>query len=348
MKLDTLIRDTFTAHEHLAPDAAAVLASVHDEFGHRGGLRRPLAVAASVALVGGAAAAAAELGGSDPARHPADAGSPVSSSAAAPRVQALTMPFDLGWLPSGTVHYLARRINVGAAAGSHTPVFDGEYLMAIDTSSGTVVVDVQQLPGPVGEARFKCGPGQAVTIDGRSGTESADAGGACGYEVYFTDSARGTMYVNVAAHHGDQVAAGDLVSIGRQVAGGVSFPGTAEVTPEFGVGYVPDGLRVRAFDVAAADSTAPSAGDTSGTGTSYDLGDDAHLDGAVDIGSDFLPMPGQGTPGADVQGRPTLSYDDDGYRTVVVKRAVDGRDVRLSGKVPLAELYRIADGLVLP
>jgi hypothetical protein len=350
MNTETLLVETFTEHEYLAPDAEQVLAGVHAQVGARRTFARPLSIAASVVLVAGAAVGVVVIGnhGGATAGHQPAAGSPkphvAPHVAPAPThdVQPLTMPFDLGWLPDGTAHYVARRINIGAAAGSQTPAFDGEYMLTV----GPLDIDVQQMPGDLGGVQFKCGSGVDVTVAGRPGVADGNSDGPCGYEVYFDDAAGGVMYVNVSAHPGADVAGSELASVGRRVAANVRFPGSATVQPAFGVGYVPAGLRVRAFDVEDG-SGMPTANGAADSQTIYNIGPEGSMEPWIDLGSGGLPAPA-GTPGRAVQGHPTRYTDENGYLSLYVLDAVHGQPVRVAGRQPLDELYRIADGLVLP
>jgi len=228
------------------------------------------------------------------------------------------------------VHYIARRINTGAAAGSSAPVYDGEYMLTVHSGDTLYDIDVQQMPGGL-DVSFKSGPGQDVTINGRPAVESANSAGPGGYEVYFRDAAGGVMYVNVAREHG---TAGDLPDIGRHVASTVSFPGTTTVTPAFGLGDLPPGMQLRTFDVEEL-------------GTSYELGTTSAPEPAVTVGTNSTP-PDAGTPGQDVQGHPTVWTRDQGWLTLSVRGAVDGHAVQISGAISLAEAYRIAAALQLP
>ena len=353
MNVETLLQDVFTDHEHLAPDADEVMAATQQRIARgKPGLARPMGVAATVAVVVAAAGGAVLLSRHSaghttqpqPATHhsnlpPADQG----TSGIAP----LTMPYDLGWLPDGSVSYIARRINVGGLSDSSPPLFDGEYMLTDTVASGTLMIDVQQFPGDLSDAAFKSGPGASVMIAGRDGIESSNSAGPGGYEVYFEDAAGGLMYVNVAADMGSTVPAAQLTDVGRRVAANVGFPGTAEVQPSFGVGYVPDGLRVRAFDVESADPDLPVANGSSGPMTSYDIGTTATQLNAVTVGTTTVP-PQSGTPGRDVQGHATRYSDENGWHLLYVLDAVHGQDVVLSGNLSQDELYKIADGLVLP
>jgi hypothetical protein len=245
------------------------------------------------------------------------------------------------------VSYIARRVNVGGLNESSPPLFDGEYMLTDTIAAGAVMIDVQQFPGDLSEVAFKSGPGASVTIDGRDGTESSNSGGPGGYEVYFDDAAGGLMYVNVSPEHGSSVPAAQLVDIGRRVAQNVRFPGSAEVQPSFGIGYVPDGLRVRAFDVESGDPDVPYANGSIGPLTSYDIGISTSLSSAVTISTTSGALQ-TGTPGRDVQGHATRYSDDNGWRMLYVLDAVHGQDVQVSGSLSEDELYKIAGGLVLP
>ena len=351
MDLDTRLADTFAAHEHLTPNEDDVLAALNRRLRHgRFEYTRPLAVAASVALVVGAVGGAVAL-----SHHRNHAATSVQQAVtnhhqAADNqpagIEPLTMPYDLDWLPAGSVDYVARRINVGAERTGGAPLFDGEYMLTVTTSDTALDVDVQQFPGDLQDASFKSGPGGSVTIDGRPGIESTNAGGPGGYEVYFRDAIGGLMYVNVAAHPGSSASAAQLISVGRRVAGHVGFPGTAQVSPSFGIGFVPAGMEIRAFDVEGP-SDMPLANGATGPTTSYELGTTGSQEADAYVGTNSMPP--SGTSGRDVQGHPTSYLDDHGYRTLSVRDAVDAQTVSISsGSLSLADLYAIADGLKLP
>ena len=48
MEIEKLLKDTFTEHEHVAPDSDAVLAAARRRIENRRAVSRPLAVAAGV------------------------------------------------------------------------------------------------------------------------------------------------------------------------------------------------------------------------------------------------------------------------------------------------------------
>lgn len=353
MNVDTLLKDTFTAREHLATDADEVMAAVHERIAHRhAGLTGPLAIAASVVVMAGAASGAVVLSHHDGHQHP---GPQQVQRAAGPGhaarpdqsgIAPLTMPFDLGWLPDGSVAYHARRNNVGSLSDSSGPLFEGEYMLTVTTSTAPIEVDVAQMPGDLTGIRFKSGPGEPVTIKDRQGLESANAGGPGGYELYFLGADGGLMYVNVASGTGAAVPADQLVATGRRVAENVGLPGTAQVNPTFGLGYLPAGMRIRTFDVEDGSSVLQSSSGVTGPTTVYEIGTPTGRHSAALIGTSSTPQ--SGTPGRAVQGHPTRYTDEGGYRSLYVLGALDEHSVQVAGRLPLAELYKIADGLVLP
>ena len=370
MSLETDLARTFAEHEHLAPDEERVLAAVRDRTGGRRPAVRPWAVAATVvamAVVAGGAVAVAsadrdaptQVAGSDAptpvAGSSSSSPSPVTTTGSATATPAaLTMPFDVEWLPEGTVEYLARRTQLGVSAGSGQAVVDGEYLLTVTSASRALDVDVQEMPGGLEGAAFKSGAGADVTIGGRPAVESVHADGPGGYEVYFLGPGGRLTYVNVANSPGTtspQAGAEELRTTGRRVAESVVLPGTTQLQPDFGVGHVPAGLEIRTFEVAPDDGPTPTT-DPTPTGltrTSYGLGGPSASDTPVAIVGGTLPTGGAPTvPGRPVQGHPTTLADDAGYRTLVVHDVLDGRTIAVSGEVGADELYRIADGLVLP
>ncbi|MEQ0557944.1 hypothetical protein ABJI51_02590 [Amycolatopsis sp. NEAU-NG30] len=338
MDIENLIKDTFAAHERDAPDSDQVLAATRQRLdGRRAVVSRPLAAGAGVVLLALAAVAVVALNRPAPENQVATGAGPVAVEAPAkPAVAELTMPFSLGWLPPGKADHLARRINIGgSAANPGTPVYGGEYLMTVTSGRQVLLVDVQEMRMvPVDEAAFKSGPGRPVTLAGRAGVESAHSGGPGGYEVYLTHPEGGSLYVNVAAQPGSTATEQQLIDFGRRVAENVTFPGTTKITPAFGLGKLPDGLRMCTFDV-----------EKDGARTSYSIGTCATMPPI----QARLGDPGQvhGTAGRPVQGHETRYQEENGYRTLWILKAVHDAPVAVAGSVAQTELYAIADHLVL-
>lgn len=347
MDIEKLIKDTFAEHEHVVPEHDEVLAATRQRIDRRRTvLSRPLAVAAGVAVLTLAAVTVVAVNRSGPsqAAAPGDevqATAPVSTAATEPAIADLTMPYSLGWLPSGEVDYLGRGINIGSTAESpDVPLYGGEYLLTVTVDGQVLTVDVHQLRMmPVDEAAFKSGPGSPVTINGQRGVESANSDGPGGYELYVTHPDGGSMYVGVAAQHGSTAPAQQLVDIGRRIAQNIRFPGTTTVTPAFGLRDLPEGMRICAFNVDK-----PVGG--SEPNTRYALGE-CSTTPPIKVNT-AVPGAPRGIPGRPVQGRETRYSDESGYRVLSVLDAVGGEPVIVAGSVPPADLYDIADRLVLP
>jgi hypothetical protein len=253
------------------------------------------------------------------------------------------MPYSLGWLPPGAVAYRVHRINVGSSAAKpDVPLYGGEYMLTVTANAQVLEVDVQQMRMvSVDRATFKSGPGQSVTINGQPGVESSVSTGPGGYELYVAHPDGGSMYVNVNAAPGSTAPAQQLIEAGRRIAENIQFPGTTTVTPRYGLRDLPNGMRICAFDVEQSPSGP-------GMMTSYRLGTcTAQPSVFVNSGVGAKPPTG-GAPGQPVQGHETRYVDENGYHQLWVLDAVDGVPIIIAGRVPQADLYDIANRLVLP
>ncbi|MGV9361092.1 hypothetical protein [Amycolatopsis sp. NPDC003731] len=346
MEIENLIKDTFAAHEHDVPDSDRVLAATRERLDRRRAVvSRPLAAGAAVVLLALGAVAVVALNRSEPDNRVATGAGPSSAPAAAeapakPGIAELAMPYSLGWLPPGKAGYLVRRINIGgSAANPDQPVYGGEYMLTVTSGRQVLLVDVQEMRSmPISGAAFKSGPGRPVTIGGRAGVESSNSGGPGGYEVYLTHPAGGSLYVNVAAQPGSTASAQQLTDAGRRVAENVTFPGTTTVAPAFGLGKLPDGRRMCTFDI---EEHGPG-----GARTSYSVGTCSTLP-PIQVRSDEADRV-RGTAGERVQGHETRYEEEKGYHTLWILKAVHGAPIAVAGPGPRAELYAIAEHLVLP
>ena len=356
MNIENLIKDTFTAREHDAPDSDAVLAAARRRIdSRRSGLSRPLAVAAGATVLTLGVVTTVVLNRPDPVEQSqtiATANGSQGSQSPAPTGQAaagLQMPFSLGWLPPGSAAYRAHRINVGSsAANPDAPLYGGEYMLTVTADGQVLEVDVQQFRMvPVDQAMFKSGPGQSVTIKGQRGVESSVSTGPGGYELYVAHPDGGSMYVHVSAAPGSNAPAQQLIDAGRRIAENIQFPGTTTVTPAYGLRDLPNGMRICAFSVDQASDRSPVAqGTKPGISTSYSLGT-CTVQPTVFVNSAVVGGP-TGTPGQPVQGHATRYVDDNGYHQLWVLDALGGAPVVIAGRVPQADLYDIANRLVLP
>ncbi|OLF16790.1 hypothetical protein [Actinophytocola xanthii] len=336
MDIEKLIAETFRAHEHEAPDGDAVLAAARERVDRRRFVRsRPLLVAAAAAVL---TVVAVVVVGADRSVRQADQTAARGSEAAAPQVvQDLKMPFSLGWLPQGSAAYsLERMAAVPAPEDPSLPLFGGEYQLTVTTGGQKLYVGVQELKmSPPEGAVFKSGPGRAVTVAGRRGVESANPGGEHGYELYLAHPDRGSLYVHVSGN----VAPARLVEVGRRIAENVRFPGSATVTPTFGLHDLPPDRRICGFGVQPPSDHVPKPITEYNLGTCTDARD-------IVVQTRFeQPL---GTAGRLVLGRATREVSVDGYHTLWVLDAVDDTSIAIAGHVPMTELYDIADRLVLP
>jgi hypothetical protein len=342
MEIEKLLKETFEAHEHVAPDGDKVLAGARQRMRRK--VSRPLAVAAGVVVLTLAAVTVVVLNRpSDPAKVAAPPVQATNTTPPKPAVAGLPMPYDLAWLPPGDVEYLARRINIGGkSADDDSPVYGGEYMVTVKNNGHTIDIDVQEFKvTPVDHAAFKSGPGSPVTINGRRGIESAVSDGPGGYELYLDDGNGGSLYIGVMAENGDTAPTQQLIDTGRRVAQNIRFPGTMTVTPAFGLRDLPAGMRICAWDVEKGFDAA----DAANSNTSYQLG---ACDTMPPVHVSITGKEPGGTPGQPVQGHRTSYVDESGYITVFVLDAVNGEPIGVAGKVPLATLYDIANRLVLP
>lgn len=348
MDTEKLITETFTAHEHVVPDSDTVFAAARQRIHRRRTvLSQPLAVAAGVAALSLAAVTVVVL--NRPGPTPADNAAPASESqvtageSQAPAIADLTMPYSLDWLPPGEVNYVVRRINMGATAEDpDTPLYGGEYMLNVTADGQVLYVDVQQFRMvPVDEAAFKSGPGNPITINGRPGVESSRTDGPGGYELYVAHPDGGSMYVHVSAENGGTADPQQLVDNGRRIAENIRFPGTTTVTPSFGLGDLPGGLRVCAFGVEKGFDSAPTGAKPS---TSYSLGT-CTTRPPILVSTSNTP---RGNPGQPVQGHPTRYIDENGHHSLWVLDAVNDEPILIAGSVPPTDLYDIANRLALP
>jgi hypothetical protein len=351
MEIEKLIKDTFTAHEHVAPDSDAVLAAARERIDRKRAISRPLAVAAGVVALTLAAVTVVALNRSSgddgtQAAGPASGEVTTGTTPAGPVVADLTMPYDLGWLPAGDVEYLVHRINTGATAEEpEKPVYGGEYMLSVKVGGKKLMVDVQEFKmSPVDDAAFKSGPGKPVTINGKRGVESTNHGGHFSYELYFEHPETGSMYVNVGPENGDTADARQLRDIGRNIAKNIRFPGTATVTPAFGLGALSDGMRMCTFDVEKPFGFSPFGSESD---TSYSVGACTGVGESIAVGTTRANGV-RGEVGQPVQGHKTRFIDENGYRSLWILDAVGDVPICVAGPVPAADLYAIANGLVLP
>jgi hypothetical protein len=133
------------------------------------------------------------------------------------------------------------------------------------------------------------------------------------------------------------------VRAARRIAENIRFPGAATVTPSFGLGALPDGMRVCTFDVEKPFDPSP-LGSASSTG--YQLGTCDTLPRII-VSTTNANGP-RGNPGEPVQGHQTRYVDENGYRSLWILDAVNDAPILVAGSLPPTDLYDIANHLILP
>jgi hypothetical protein len=343
MSIEKLISETFTAHEHLAPDSEQVLAATRERIDRgRTVFSRPIVVAAGVVVLTLAAVAAVALNRFDAA--PDGTGTDTLAVGATPTgkpaIPDLKMPFSLGWLPPGEVYYLKREV-YRRNAPEPPAEYGGEYMLTVTSAERVLDISVTHLGGELDSSAFKTSPVRPTSINGQHGFESTNPAAPGGYAVKWAHPDGGQMWAHVNPQYGSNVPPNQLAEIGRRIAKNVQFPGTAALSPTYGLRDLPARTAVCAFGVH--NSLEPSRPDL---WTSYEVGDCAEGPSIHLNESDPKDLPS--TPGKPVLGHDTRYVDEDGYHKLFVLDAVDGDPVAIAGEVPVAELYAVANSLVLP
>ncbi|HEY6748659.1 MAG TPA: hypothetical protein VI357_23465 [Mycobacteriales bacterium] len=131
--------------------------------------------------------------------------------------------------------------------------------------------------------------------------------------------------------------AAEVAGIGRRVLAGLRLDRPEPMDTTFRLTYVPAGLPVRSVS-------------TYGNATRYELNEpnsQARDGGTVAVEQVPVgwPAPRDKTPGRPVQGRASWVYETGSGQQLVVSGPRPGLSIALGPGVPLAELYRIADGI---
>jgi hypothetical protein len=356
---DQLLRDTFVAHEHLAPDADLTLAAINDQLR----TRRRRAVTATLSTTGAAAAVAAVavgvtfVGATHRGQHPTTAPPATRPTTAthqphraAPPPVTVQLGIAAGWLPPGKV----TRGFVSDAFGSDTVIY------TVTPRSGPAVdITLQTSADATLSDDAKRGPGSDLQLNGRPAREYNDISNTNSYYIEFL-TAHGSANVAVGATDPDKVVpAATRQQIGRHVASGMIFDRHVKVATPIALGYVPAGLAAKRIDTQDADTIitlAPTAARADvDTYTTLDLQSVAY-NGRPSFtpGTEADITTSRGRP---VKGHTTwverwgpASTDPDTGITLTVLDAAPGRTLVITGGrtvTSLAELYKIADSITI-
>jgi hypothetical protein len=349
MNAEEILARTFAEHEEQAPDPEAVLADVHARLARR---RRTVPVLAAAATVAAIAIGASVLVGQQrpapgpPASTPSPTATgsnwtpppnpsptppdPLATGSLADAARS-TVAVDTTWLPPGTVKDFA----LGLFYGRQTRTYE-----VTGSDGSSTHIDLEVRPG----SDLKTDDGidnqpHDVTIGGRPAREFR-AGEV--YAVVVRLPGNRVAQVGVLPMGGGGTL--DVAATGRRVAASLRFDRPEPIKPAYRPTYVPKDLVVRAVDRS------------DGLGTQWTLAKpDAQPQGPwVAVGQDPRPgtnstLPQPVVDGRPVQGHPTHVVTEGGGQVALyVDRFVAGQSLTITvtnNLVPVAELYKIADGI---
>lgn len=329
MNADQILARTFADHEHLAPDPDAVLAGLQHRS--RPGL---LPVAAAAGTVAAVVIGATVLLQPDPAPLPA-AGRPPVSAAPAPRLLVVptTISIAAGGLPAGTVTPSIMSNSYGQQARAYD-------ITGADGTRTNVLLNVR--PGTALPTENKRGVPHDVTIGGRPAREWIVAGW---YTAATTAPGGRIVTVELTSYQKDgaiAVPAATVAAAGRDVLAHVQLNRKEVIATTFTLTYAPPGLAVRSV---SADPLG---------GTWYELAKPTAKPGGAVVyveqtqGSWATGQKGKPRPpakaGRPVQGHRTWVTSTTAGPQLFVDELRPGISISL-GPAPLAELYKIADGI---
>jgi hypothetical protein len=333
---DQLLRDTFAAHEHLGPDAELAFDGIRRRIRTR--RRSRAAVAGAVATVAAIAVGSAVLASSG--GHRATPGiPPVSRSVSALPHQPASpteVTFKPGWLPAGSVE-------------TSTTNESGQQFRVYGASIGgtTVRLTISLGHGPM---QLKGGV-HDFSLGGHPAREVGDGGA---YLLDVTEPGGQLMQVQLIAirKSGDAAA---LAAAGRHVASEIRFGRHDPIKHRYSLSYIPAALAISCMNWN---------GPYPGTGTSCTLarpGARVCGGGGIFIHEERVPWTmykqqaanwGAGMshrPGRAVQGHPTYVSSRGNNAQLWIDGALPDASIALDADgYGLADLYKIADGLILP
>jgi hypothetical protein len=349
MTTDEILARTFADHEADAPDPEAVLADVHTRLTRR---RRTAPVLAAAATVAAIAIGASVLVGVQ-RRSPAPASTPTpaapTSTYRPPQIPSQPTPtpvdplstqspgaaaratvgIDAGWLPPGK----AKQTGLYYSYGRQQREYD------IDGPTTHVELKLWTGTSLTPDQFFDPAP-RDLTLDGQPAREWS---GPDLYAVVLRVPGGRVAQVNVmAAGRGDQAG---LAATGRRIAESLRLDRADPIRPEFRPTYAPHGMVVRSISVRDLDGTqwvlAGPHADPAGPG--FVVTEDGRKATSSSVG-------GSPVPGRPVQGHPTHVFTEEHRVSLWVDGLVHGKSLVVidwDGKSPVAELYKIADGVRL-
>ena len=220
-----LLRDTFVAHEHLAPDADLALEAIQ----HRVRTRRRRTITTTLSATGAVAAVAAvavvaSVVTTSPrrAQQVATSAPPIATTPskpthqAAPPAVAAPVTIAAGWLPAGKVERAAVDVGFGFESVDYT---------VTPASGPALVVDIGRSPdNALPDDSKRGGPSADLQVNGRPAREWNAVSNTNTYYIDFLLPGRGAGSVQVSSANPDQVIPPALrLQIGRHIANAMQF-----------------------------------------------------------------------------------------------------------------------------
>jgi hypothetical protein len=231
-------------------------------------------------------------------------------------------------LPPGTWHGDHTWNNFGV----QTRAFVG---VAADRSTTSVTLETR--PGTALSTDLVQGAGNGTTIGGRPARVWAERGFAT---VVFRPA--GDRVAEVTVERAGAAGPG-LATVARQVAVALRFDRPERIDTDFTVTYAPRGLAVRQVDWGTTSATTYGMAGPTATQAEVRVQENRRT-----WSQDTRPFKLRATRGRAVQGRPTYVYAAvGGGQTVWVDELRPGVSIMVGGAsgTPVAELYRVADGV---
>jgi hypothetical protein len=348
---EQILRQTFSAHEHLSPDAESALDGIKHRVRTRH--RSRIAIAGAVAAVVAVAVGASLLAGTE-----RQAGHGPTRSAPPARQPHIAAPHPVaapdhvtiaaGWLPAGEVAQVELDNSFGHQLRGYT----------VTSGQDSVYVLIGIAPGSVLPTDYKRGTPHDLTISARPAREwSVDDW------YYLAFVAPGGRIATVDIEGGkNQGKGGDgsaaaLAAIGRNVAAHLDLNRHDPIRTGFALSYLPAGLVVQAVSGKgqndAGYTLAPATArwqDQMPTYATVTKVSQAWRNLARQRPHVDKPAPPT-TAGRPVQGHRTYVVTGGDTPVLWIDEIQPGVSIEISGGpgvASLAEVYRIADGLILP
>lgn len=345
MTTDEILARTFADHEGDAPDPAAVLAGVHTRLTRR---RRTVPVLAAAATVAAIAIGASVLVGQRP--HPGPpASSPGPTSTYRPQnpsqptptpvdplstqtpdaAARATVGIDAGWLPPGQ----AKQTGLYYSYGRQQRDYE------IDGLSTHVELKLWTGTSLTPDQFFDPAP-RDLTLDGQPAREWS---GPDLYAVVLRVPGGRVAQVTITSH--ELSGQSELAATGRRIATSLRLDRADPIRPELRPTYLPEGLVVRGLFVRDLDGTSWDLSTPHGdpAGPAFVVTEDNRKATGSTVG-------GSPVPGRSVQGHRSYLFTEDHRKSLWVDGLVHGKSLVVidwDGKSPVAELYKIADGVRL-